>query len=101
MSNEFLMPRLAGLSHMFAGKDDDERTALNRQLAAETKVIQDKVKALIEERKIVYATMVETERTKLKIYLNSIGGPAEENQKAIEEASALIASNKLTSSPTI
>ncbi|CAF2109589.1 unnamed protein product [Rotaria magnacalcarata] len=101
MSNEFLMPRLAGLSHMFAGKDDDERTALNRQLAAETKVTQDKVKALIEERKIVYATMVETERTKLKIYLNSIGGPAEENQKAIEEASALIASNKLTSSPTI
>ncbi|CAF0861529.1 unnamed protein product [Rotaria sordida] len=90
MSNEFLMARLAGLSLMFTAKNDDERKVLNNQLAFETKTTQEKVKALIEERKMVYLAMVETTRTKLKVYLESLGGPSVENQKAIEEASKLL-----------
>ncbi|CAF2512230.1 unnamed protein product [Rotaria sp. Silwood2] len=90
MSNEFLMARLAGLSLMFTATNDDERKALNNQLAFETKAAQKKVKALIEERKMMYSAMVETERTKLKKYLESLGGPSLENQKAIEEATSLL-----------
>ena len=90
MSKEFLMPRLSGLSLMLAAKNDKERKMLNNQLASETIIAQKKVKALIEERKMMYSSMVETQQAKLKARLDRSGGLSVENQQSIDEASELI-----------
>ncbi|CAF1424552.1 unnamed protein product [Adineta ricciae] len=92
MSNEFLMPRLSGLSLMFTAKDDNERMVLNNRLALETKATQTKVKALVEERKMTYTSMVNNQLRKLQTTLQNLGGPSIENQRAIDEASELLSS---------
>ena len=95
MSNEFLMPRLEGLSLMITATNDIERIKLNNQLNSETQITQVKVKALVEERKMTYTTMIEQQQAKLKIYLDGLGGSSMDNQQIIEQAEHLLNQEKL------
>ena len=95
MSNEYLMPRLSSLSLMITATNDTQRMKLTNQLNLDTQTTQMKVKDLVEQRKKIYTTMIEQQSDKLNNYLDSLGGPSNNNQQIIQQAELFLQQQKL------
>ena len=65
ISREHLMPRLAGLSSMLIGRNDQEREELMTNLKKDLTEVQRKVKELIDQRKKLFQKAVKEKRAQI------------------------------------
>ena len=71
ISNEFLMPQLAGLARLLTAKTPEERIELNTQLQIETEKVQLSVRSLTQQRKSEYLIANENRRAELELYIQN------------------------------
>ncbi|CAF1463715.1 unnamed protein product [Adineta steineri] len=90
VSSKHLMGRVAGLSSMLNTRSADERKSLVAQLQTQTNETLEQIKFLILERKETFDKEFNKRNTELTTFIDKLGGPNENNQKAIEEGKRLI-----------
>ncbi|CAF1549176.1 unnamed protein product [Adineta steineri] len=90
VSSKHLMGRVAGLSSMLNTRSTEERKSLVAQLQTQTNETLEQIKSLILERKQTFDNEFNRRNTELTTFIAKLGGPNENNQKAIEEGKRLI-----------
>ncbi|CAF3544682.1 unnamed protein product [Rotaria sp. Silwood1] len=93
MSSQYMMQRLAGLSKMLTTSNDEERMRLIQELSNETKDAQDKVVALVNERRTTYTQTIQNRRQELEAFVTSLGGSESGDQKAIDGGKDILGLN--------
>lgn len=88
MSSKYLMPRLVTLNTMLSSKTNDERRQKLDRLKRDTDSVQERVKALVEERRQKFKIAVSERKAKINEVIDEAGADGDEDE-IIEEAEAI------------
>ena len=90
VSSKYLMGRLASLSGMIVARSETERKSLRESLKNQTDETLEQIKALILERNETFDKELNIRHTELTEVIDQLGGPNEDDQRAIKEGEALL-----------
>lgn len=85
VSSRFLMDRLAGLARMLVTDNDQQKQVLMQQLMQESDEAQSEIKRLSQSKRLAYNRLVQKRIDEVNTYVDSLGGPTEEDKNAVKK----------------